>query len=58
MQRDRPVLWMAVRGSCCNSTQIQRGLEARMRECISYKMLVELDRSMDLLLGSIAYMTW
>ncbi|KAL3956689.1 hypothetical protein ACCO45_009535 [Purpureocillium lilacinum] len=58
VQRDWPFLWLNVRASCCKSYVEQRALELKVREAISQKMLVDLERSLDLLLGLITYLSW
>jgi hypothetical protein len=36
----------------------QRLLEVRIRETLAQKILVDLERNLDLLLGLIAYLAW
>lgn len=58
LQRERPFLWLNVRATCCKSMSNQKALDAIIRETLARKLLIDLDRNMDLLQGLIAFLAW
>ncbi|UNI22367.1 hypothetical protein JDV02_008263 [Purpureocillium takamizusanense] len=58
VQREWPFLWLNIRASCCKPYARQQALELKVRETIAQKMLVDLERSLDLLLGLLTYLSW
>ncbi|KAJ5822783.1 hypothetical protein N7447_005123 [Penicillium robsamsonii] len=58
LQRERPLLWLSIWANGCKSVVQQRAIEVRIRETLAQKVLVDLERNLDLLLGLIAYLSW
>ncbi|KAH8175191.1 Zn2/Cys6 DNA-binding protein [Sarocladium implicatum] len=58
MQAEWPFLWLTIRLNCCKSMNEKRYLELRVRQTAAQKLMIDLERSMDLLLGLISYLTW
>uniref|UniRef100_A0A0B7KQ49 Transcription factor domain-containing protein n=1 Tax=Bionectria ochroleuca TaxID=29856 RepID=A0A0B7KQ49_BIOOC len=58
LQHERPSLWLSIRIICCRSSEERRALDARFRESLGRRIFVDSERSMDLLLGIIAYLAW
>jgi hypothetical protein len=58
LQRERPLLWLCIWANGCKSMAQQRIIEAKIRETLAQRVLVDLERSLDLLLGLIAYLCW
>ncbi|RYP07563.1 hypothetical protein DL764_002418 [Monosporascus ibericus] len=58
IERERPFLWLNIRTLTCKSVAQQYALATRIREIIGQKVLVESERTMDLLLGLLAFLGW
>ncbi|KAL7624951.1 hypothetical protein AAE478_004165 [Parahypoxylon ruwenzoriense] len=58
LQQTRPFLWLNIRTVCCRSTSQKAALNQRVREVAAQRMLLDLDRNIDLLLGLLAYLGW
>ncbi|KAI1842992.1 hypothetical protein JX265_001705 [Neoarthrinium moseri] len=58
LQRYRPFLWLNIRTVCEKSTAKMHILGDRAREIFARKVLVELERDMDTLLGLMVYLGW
>ncbi|OQE43560.1 hypothetical protein PENCOP_c003G00796 [Penicillium coprophilum] len=58
LQRERPLLWLCIWANGCKSVVQQRVIEVKIRENLARKVLVDLERNLDLLLGLIAYLSW
>ncbi|OTB18715.1 hypothetical protein K445DRAFT_314574 [Daldinia sp. EC12] len=58
LQRAKPFLWLNIRTICCKSQPRKSALSQKIREYLAQKMLVDLDRNLDLLLGLLAYLGW
>ncbi|SPO01670.1 uncharacterized protein DNG_04343 [Cephalotrichum gorgonifer] len=56
LQKEWPVLWLNIRALCCKSFQEQLVLERQVCETMAQKILVDMDRNMDMLLGLIAFL--
>ncbi|RYP22616.1 hypothetical protein DL767_009012 [Monosporascus sp. MG133] len=58
LQRERPFLWLNIRTLTCKSPAQQCALSNRIREIIGQKVLSESERTMDLLLGLLGFLSW
>ncbi|RYP60922.1 hypothetical protein DL771_010331 [Monosporascus sp. 5C6A] len=58
LQRERPFLWLNIRALTCKSLAQQSALSNRIREIIAQKVLVESERTIDLLLGLLGFLAW
>lgn len=58
LQQVNPYLWLNIRTLCCKSSVQQNALSQRIREITGYQILCRSERSMDLLLGLIAFLGW
>lgn len=58
LQSRRPFLWRVLRTICCKSIVERGNLDNSIREILAQRILVDGDRSLDLLLGLIAYLAW
>ncbi|KAI8961511.1 hypothetical protein F5Y11DRAFT_326039 [Daldinia sp. FL1419] len=58
LQRSKPFLWLNILTICCKSRPKKTALSQKIREYLAQKMLIDLDRNMDLLLGLLAYLGW
>ena len=57
-RKERPLVWLAIRANCSMSIIEQQALEAKLREVLSRKVYIDLDRDLDLLLALIMYLSW
>ncbi|KAI0123495.1 hypothetical protein BJ170DRAFT_713751 [Xylariales sp. AK1849] len=57
-QQERPFLWLTIRAICTKSMADQNALGIRIREILARQLLVEFERSIDLLFGLVAYLAW
>ncbi|KAH9899103.1 hypothetical protein F4778DRAFT_782696 [Xylariomycetidae sp. FL2044] len=57
LQHEKPLLWMNIRAICSKTTQINK-LGVRIRQILAQRVVVEGERSLDLLLSVLAYLTW
>ncbi|KAI0420311.1 hypothetical protein F5X98DRAFT_41922 [Xylaria grammica] len=58
LQRDRPYLWLNIRAICCRSPRQQAVISRQSREEIARRLLVDCERNMDMLLGTLCYLGW
>ena len=58
MQAEWPFLWLTIRLNCCKTINEKRHLELLVRQTAAQKLMIDLERSMDLLLGLISYLCW
>ncbi|KAI1774290.1 hypothetical protein F4818DRAFT_79026 [Hypoxylon cercidicola] len=58
LQQEKPVLWLNILVICSKSPARKAALAQKARETIAQKMLLDLDRNVDLLLGLLAYLGW
>lgn len=58
LQAERPFLWLNIRAVCTQSVAEQSALGVRIREIIAKEVVVECERSIDLLLGLLCYIGW
>ncbi|KAI0159927.1 hypothetical protein GGR52DRAFT_167962 [Hypoxylon sp. FL1284] len=58
IQQEKPFLWLNIMVVCCKSATRKAALAQRVREIFAQKMLLDMDRNMDLLLGILAYLGW
>ncbi|KPM41743.1 hypothetical protein AK830_g4856 [Neonectria ditissima] len=58
LQRERPFLWLNIRAFCCKSALEREMLLKTARETLAQSLIVDGERSIDLLLGLIAYLAW
>ena len=58
LQRDRPFLWLCIRAICTKSVEKQLALGAYIREIMARKVIVDGERSIDLLVGLSAFLAW
>lgn len=52
------MLWRAIKMTCCKSVMTRRELDIAFRAELGQRYMVNNERSMDLLLGIIAYLSW
>jgi len=57
-RRERPFLWMCILAVATKSARKQQLLGAKIRRILADKLIVENERSIDALLGLLAYMGW
>jgi hypothetical protein len=58
LQTERPFLWLNIRAVCTRSAAEQSTLGVRIRETLAKQVVVESERSIDLLLGLLCYLSW
>ncbi|KAI1138510.1 hypothetical protein F5Y05DRAFT_384303 [Hypoxylon sp. FL0543] len=58
LQQTKPFLWLNIMAICAKSQTKKSALSQRIKEYLAQKMLVDLDRSLDLLLGLLGYLGW
>ncbi|KAI5462859.1 hypothetical protein BGZ63DRAFT_379866 [Mariannaea sp. PMI_226] len=58
LQRERPFAWLNIRALCCKSASETKQLNRKIREILAQSLLVDLERSLDLLLGLLIYLAW
>lgn len=58
LQRHRPFLWLNIRTVCEKSCRRLYALGDRVRELLARKILVDLERDLDILLGLMVYLGW
>ncbi|KAI1499760.1 hypothetical protein F5X99DRAFT_430360 [Biscogniauxia marginata] len=55
---ERPYLWLNIRAICSKSPSQRSALGLRCREITAKKVLVDMERNIDLLIGVLAYLGW
>ncbi|KAI0835759.1 hypothetical protein F5Y06DRAFT_275299 [Hypoxylon sp. FL0890] len=58
LQQTRPFLWLNIMTICTKSQTRKSALSQKIKEHVAQKMLVDLDRNIDLLLGLLGYLGW
>ncbi|CAM1504638.1 Fc.00g022290.m01.CDS01 [Cosmosporella sp. VM-42] len=58
LQRERPFLWLNIRAFCCKSVAEKNKVDKNIRQILAQSLLVDSERSLDLLLGLLAYLAW
>ncbi|KIH87554.1 hypothetical protein SPBR_04655 [Sporothrix brasiliensis 5110] len=60
LRRTRPVLWLAILSITCQRvpTHTQLGRSTHLRALFAHRIVFESDKSLDLLQGLLAFMTW
>ncbi|KAI1371345.1 hypothetical protein F4677DRAFT_435824 [Hypoxylon crocopeplum] len=58
LQQTRPLLWLNIVTTCCKSPPRKAALGQKFREALAQKMLLDLDRDVDMLLGLLCYLGW
>jgi hypothetical protein len=58
LQHERPFFWSVIRAICAPSLEERYELGLQVRGVLSQQLLVECERSIDLLLGLLAYLGW
>ncbi|KAH7032763.1 uncharacterized protein B0I36DRAFT_100348 [Microdochium trichocladiopsis] len=58
LQQKRPFLWLNIKSVCCKSTREQIALDHEIRAILAQKIIVEMERNLDLLQGLLVFLTW
>ncbi len=58
LQRDRPVLWLAIMAVSSKSRSRQLALYDRFKSTIARKVVLESERNLDVLLGLLTFLAW
>ncbi|KUI64004.1 Transcriptional regulator WAR1 [Cytospora mali] len=58
LRQSRPLLWLSILSSTARSTKEAHAIGDRIRQIVSQKVLLEAERSMDLLQGLLVFLTW
>ncbi|KAI0896268.1 hypothetical protein F4806DRAFT_56629 [Annulohypoxylon nitens] len=58
LQQERPFLWLVITCTCSKSQEKKTMYSQKIREYLAQKMLIDLDRNVDLLLGVLCYLGW
>ena len=58
LNHDKPLLSLAIKTICNKAYSLQAQLSMKLRERISLKMMVDGEKSLDLLLSVLTCMTW
>lgn len=58
LQQERPFLWLCITAICTKSPAQQDVLGGRIRDVIAREVVAEGERSIDLLLGLLAFIIW
>ncbi len=58
IRRERPVLWLCILGMSTKSASRQKALGTRIRSVFAERLIAQNERSLDVLLGLLAYMGW
>ncbi|KAI2467935.1 hypothetical protein F4781DRAFT_400299 [Annulohypoxylon bovei var. microspora] len=58
LQQTRPFLWLTIACTCSKSQEKKIAYSQKIREYLAQKMLIDLDRNVDLLLGIVCYLGW
>ncbi|KAI1411838.1 hypothetical protein F5Y13DRAFT_164459 [Hypoxylon sp. FL1857] len=58
LHQTRPFLWLNIMAVCASSQTKKSAFSQKIKEHVAQKMLVDLDRNIDLLLGLLAYLGW
>lgn len=58
LRRDRPILWQCIVAVSTKSLSRRQALGLHLRSLFAEKLVVQHERSLDLLLGLLAYMGW
>ncbi|KAI1863722.1 uncharacterized protein JN550_009422 [Neoarthrinium moseri] len=58
LQHERPFLWLVIRAVCAQSAVEQDALGDQVREILAKQLIVDCERSIDMLLGMLTYMGW
>lgn len=56
--RNRPMLWLSIMVTCALEDADGRRLDSLFRKAIAERMIVQSQKSIDLLLGILVYLTW
>lgn len=57
-QRERPFLWLNIQAICTQTFNEQNKISLKIREILAKRVLVDGERSIDLLLGLLAHLSW
>ncbi|KAI0884169.1 uncharacterized protein GGS22DRAFT_19950 [Annulohypoxylon maeteangense] len=58
LQQERPLLWLTIACTCSKSQERKAAYSQKIREYLAQKMMIDLDRNIDLLLGVVCYLGW
>ncbi|KAK9310998.1 Zn(II)2Cys6 transcription factor [Lipomyces starkeyi] len=58
LRQERPFLWLGIMSVSSKSVPQQLALRARMRAILAQRMMLELGKDLDLLLGILIYLSW
>ncbi|KXJ92626.1 hypothetical protein Micbo1qcDRAFT_194032 [Microdochium bolleyi] len=58
LRERRPFLWLNINAVCCKSSIEQAQLDHEIRAVLAQKIIIDLDRSLDLLQGLLVYLIW
>ncbi|GAB0142217.1 hypothetical protein EsHS_00002775 [Epichloe bromicola] len=58
LRREKPFLWMCIMNLCSMSNLQQRIMRENVRQVVAERVVIKHDRSMDMLQGLIAFITW
>ena len=58
LQQQKPFLWLTIRAVCTKSLTRQNELGIKIRETLAKQVVVEGERSMDLLQGTLVFISW
>jgi hypothetical protein len=58
LQADKPLLKLAIQTVCCKSSLKRAALDLLFRQEFARRFVVNVECSMDLLLGVLAYISW
>ncbi|KAI9149944.1 MFS-type transporter calB [Paramyrothecium foliicola] len=58
LQKERPFLWLNISFITCKKVAEKKRIDKCIRETLAQKLIVDLERNLDLLLGLVAYLTW
>lgn len=57
-QHDRPFLWLCIKAICAKTLDAQDAHARCIREILAQRLVIEGERSIDLLLGLVACLSW
>jgi hypothetical protein len=58
LRQQKPFLWLVIMSLTTKSVEQQRAMGDTIRRIVSQKVVAEHEKSMDILLGLIAYLAW
>lgn len=58
LRQNRPFLWLNIRSVCCKSSHEVITIDNEIRAILAQKVIIDLERSMDLLQGLLVFLIW